>query len=408
MKFVASKAKDLLQSPASMLMRSKARLTYNQVQNALDGKPDAQCAQLLESILRPLYGAYQSLAKARAHRGTLELEIPERQIIFDDNKRIAEVKIRERLESHRLIEEFMIAANVAAAKTLLAKNWPCMYRVHDTPDVTRVENLRRLLKQMKLAFAKAMKPTPQHFNELLQQVQQHRFERMINQLILRSQAQARYSPDNIGHFGLSLSHYAHFTSPIRRYSDLIVHRSLIGALGLGDDGYLEKPADLTAVGDHISKTERTAAAAEREVSERLAIAYVTPMVGEIMETVIVGVNHAGLFVEMPNTGAEGFIPKSSLNDYFQYEENSYRLIGRRNKTAYQLGQTILTRLVEADVRTNSLSFRIIEDNSKRAEKNAGRKSTGKKKDKKSFTAPAAAAPAKAQDKPMKLKFKKKK
>lgn len=340
------------------LMRSKARLTYNQVENAIKGNPDAQCSLLLDSVIMPLYGAYKSLVKARTQRGTLELDIPERRIVFNDEGRIAYIALREQLESNKLIEEFMIAANVAAAKTLLSKNWPCMYRVHDIPDSARIDGLRSLLKNLKLRFAKAAKPTPQHFNELLQQVRKHRFERMINQLVLRSQAQARYSPDNIGHFGLSLAQYAHFTSPIRRYSDLVVHRSLIASLDLGEGGYDRKPDNLTKVGDHISKTERTASTAEREVSERLAIAYVTPRVGETFETVVVGVNRSGLFVEIPEFGVEGFIPKGSMDDLYMLDEPNHRLIGKNTKKTFQLGQTVTAVLVEANAVINSLSFRL--------------------------------------------------
>lgn len=340
------------------LMRSRARLTYRQVQNALDGKPDETTEQLYDSVLKPLYGVYKSLIKAREQRCTLDLDVPERQILFDKNGDVKDIVLRERFDSHKLIEELMIAANVAAAKTLIAKNWPCMFRIHDKPDTTRIENLKQVLKQLKLGFSKASSPEPRQFNTLLHEVKNHKYERMINDLVLRSQAQAKYSPENVGHFGLSLSHYAHFTSPIRRYSDLIVHRCLISALELGEDGYDEKPNNLDKLGDHISQTERIAAQAEREVSDRFAISYVSNKVGETFTTIIVGVNRVGLFVEIPSSGAQGFIPKHSMGSDFYFDEQNHRFVGRRAKTTYQLGDAIESILIEANVVTNSLSFRL--------------------------------------------------
>ena len=340
------------------LMRSKARLTYLQVQNALEGKLDETTELIKDTVIKPLFGVYQSLLKARAERGTLDLEVPERQILFDDQGNVKNIIIRERFDSHKLIEELMIAANVAAAKTLIAKNWPCLFRVHDKPDTMRVENLRQLLKQLKLGLAKSTSPEPRHFNALLHEVQNHKYKRMINDLVLRSQSQAKYSPENVGHFGLSLAHYAHFTSPIRRYSDLIVHRCLISALNLGEDGYNDKPDNLDKLGEHISQTERVAAQAERQVSDRYAISFVLDKVGETMETVIVGVNRVGLFVEIPASGAQGFIPKHNLGSDFQFDEQNHRFVGRRSNTIYQLGDKVDALLVEADVITNSLSFRL--------------------------------------------------
>lgn len=340
------------------LMRSRARLTYRQVQNALNGTFDDTTEVLHDNVIKPLYGVYKSLLKAREQRGTLDLDVPERQILFDKQGDVKDIILRERFDSHKLIEELMIAANVAAAKTLIAKNWPCMFRIHDKPDAVRVENLRHILKQLKVGFAKASSPEPCQFNTLLHEVKDHKYERMINDLVLRSQTQAKYSPENVGHFGLSLSHYAHFTSPIRRYSDLIVHRCLISALELGEDGYESKPTDLDKLGDHISQTERTAAQAEREVSDRFAISYVSNKIGEIFKTIIVGVNRAGLFVEIPASGAQGFIPKHSLGSDFHFDEQNHRFIGRRTKASFQLGDTIEALLVEANVVTNSLSFRL--------------------------------------------------
>jgi ribonuclease R len=341
------------------LMRSRARLTYNQVQQTLEGKEDSITGPIKETVILPLYGAYQSLLKARKQRGTLELDIPERQIIFDGHGMIKDIKVRERFDSHKLIEEFMIAANVAAAKTLVGKNWPCMFRVHESPDSLKIASLRQLLKQMKISMAKTVQPTPHQFNELLTAVANKPYHRLVSDLILRSQAQARYSPINVGHFGLSLSHYAHFTSPIRRYADLTVHRSLISALGLGDDGYLDKPTNFDRIGDHISSTERQAALAEREVIDRYAIAFIAHRVGEVFKTTIVGVNRFGLFIEVNDIGAQGFLPKGNLGaDTFYFDSDHHRLVGRRSRKIYQLGDQVLAQLTEADILSSSLIFTI--------------------------------------------------
>ncbi|MBM3467859.1 MAG: ribonuclease R [Alphaproteobacteria bacterium] len=344
------------------LMCSRARLTYAQVQKALDGYVDEVTGPLLETVIKPLYGAYKSLAKERARRGTLDIEQQERKVIFGSNGHIERIIPAPRYESHRLIEEFMIAANVAAARTLLIKKWPCLYRIHDAPDALRIVNLRQILRKMKLTFTKAKKPHPRQFNEVLTKTKGTPVAQMISDLVLRSQAQARYSPLNIGHFGLNLTHYAHFTSPIRRYSDLIVHRSLISALQLGDDGLTDRSAHLTALADHISATERTAAVAEREVQDRFIIAYHLPHIGKVFPATIVGVTKNGIFAAISDTGAQGFIPRHLLRgDVFHYDEGNHRLLGRRTQTSYQLGSPIEVRLQSADISTNSLLFELVDN-----------------------------------------------
>lgn len=344
------------------LMRSKARLTYTQVQDALNGKLDDVTGPLLDTVIKPLFGAYKCLMKARIHRGTLEIEQAERQVIFKADGHIERIVPRPRYDSHRLIEEFMIAANVAAARTLVAKGWPCLFRIHDAPDALRVANLRLTLRKMKIPFTKATNPQPAQFNELLMATRNTPVAQMITDLVLRSQSQARYSPLNIGHFGLSLAQYAHFTSPIRRYSDLIVHRSLISALHLGTDGLSDKSISLLSVADHISATERQAAIAEREVMDRFVTAYHFPHVGETFLATIVGVTRVGLFVSLTETGAQGFTPRGTLrNDTFFHEEDNHRLVGRRTKTVYQLGSHLEVRLQAADITANSLIFEVATD-----------------------------------------------
>lgn len=382
------------------LMRSRARLTYTQVQKAIDGVVDDITAPLLTSVIQPLYGAYKSLLQARAQRGTLDIEMPERQIMLDAQGHVTGITPRPRFDSHKLIEEFMIAANVAAAKTLTAKNFPCLYRVHDAPDPTRIANLRQLLKQMKMTFPKTLQPTPHQFNDLLHDVAHKPFERMINDLVLRSQSQACYSPINIGHYGLSLSQYAHFTSPIRRYADLEVHRALIRVLELGEGGMRDDPTHLHQVGVHISAMERIAATAEREVVDRFVISFMASAIHDEFQVTIVGVNNFGLFVEVDQMGAQGFIPKGSLNgDYFIFDQDNHRLVGRRTRISYQLGQPLKARLIQADPLTSSMNFEIISgDGGNRPRHKKINKSDRSGRDKESAKTPAQIQATKSRKK----------
>jgi ribonuclease R len=212
------------------LMRSAARLTYEQIQAARDGDREAVAEALHEPAIAPLYGAYESLLEARRARGTLELDLPERRVVLDEAGAVAAIERRERLDSHRLIEEFMIAANIAAARELETRRRPCMYRVHDQPDPVRIEALRQVLDSLDLRLARGQVMRAKLLNRVIERAKAHPAAAMVNMLVLRAQAQALYSPDNIGHFGLALTHYAHFTSPIRRYADLLVHRALIAGL----------------------------------------------------------------------------------------------------------------------------------------------------------------------------------
>ena len=252
-------AKGQLRSGASRraLMRSRARLTYTRVQAAFDGNPDEETEALLDPVIRPLYAAYERLLEARHKRGTIELELPERKIVFDEAGKPAGAVARQRLASHMLIEEFMIAANVAAASTLADAKAGCLYRVHDKPDPARLEALADFLERLGVPWSRTAKK-PGDFTRLLRGLAEEDMREIVSTLVLRSQAQAVYSPENIGHFGLNLKRYAHFTSPIRRYSDLVVHRALISLLGLGEGG-LPKGVDqpqLASLGEHLSRTER--------------------------------------------------------------------------------------------------------------------------------------------------------
>lgn len=338
------------------IMRSVERLTYTQVQKAIDGTPDAQTKPLLKSVIQPLYQAYDLLKKAREFRGTLDLEIPEKQIIFDETGHVQAIHPRPRLESHRLIEEFMILANVAAAQQLEALRAPCIYRIHDVPTPEKIFVFRELVEGLGFSFPKSQAITPRAFLHLLKAARDTPHQALISQLTLRTQAQALYHPENIGHFGLSLKKYTHFTSPIRRYADLIVHRSLMAALKLGENG-LPPTLDLTVIGEQISFTERRAAAAERAAVERYVAVYLKDKVGETFQGRISGVTSFGLFITLEDSGADGLIPMAALSDdFYVYEENKHRLVGRRHRRTFTLGDSLTVILKEVDTLTNSISL----------------------------------------------------
>jgi ribonuclease R len=259
----------------------------------------------MQTVIEPLYAAYKILLKGRQHREPLELSVTERKIIFNDKGEVDSILPRVSIEAHRLVEEFMIQANVAAAEELQAKGWPCMFRVHEEPSFEKIENLREFLESLDFSFAKGQVIRPKIFNNFLNKVKGTPQEEVINTIILRTQMKAIYTGENIGHFGLSLANYAHFTSPIRRYADTLVHRSLIGALKLGDDGLSQKDQDhFKDTAEHISTTERTAMLAERESTDRYVAAFMQHNVGKDFEGRIAGVSRAGLFVTLEESGGD--------------------------------------------------------------------------------------------------------
>ncbi|WP_374382817.1 ribonuclease R [Dongia sp.] len=343
------------------LMRSAARLTYDLAQAAFDGNPNDLTGPLLEPVIKPLYGAFHALLKAREERGTLELDLPERRVFINEEGQIERIVPRARLDSHRLIEEFMIAANVAAAEALEKKHWPCMYRVHDQPDATRIEALREFLDSLGFNLSRGQVLRPKHFTQLLLKAKDTPYAEMISSLILRSQAQAVYAPENLGHFGLALTRYAHFTSPIRRYADLLVHRALIGAYDFGE-GALDKSAvaEFAETAVHISGTERRAAAAERDAVDRYVAAFLADKVDAEFDGRISGVARFGLFINLRDTGADGIIPISTLpQDFYDHDEARHALVGRRSGRTYQLGQSVTVRLVAADPLTGGITLELL-------------------------------------------------
>jgi len=346
-----------------VMMRSAAKLAYAQAQAAIDGAPDELTGPLLEPVLKPLWAAYRALRAAREARGPLDLDLPERKILLRPDGTVDRVIVPERLDAHRLIEEFMIQANVAAAETLEERRTPLVYRVHDAPSPAKLEALREFLQSLDIKLPKAGNLRPANFNGILARVRGSATEQLVNEVVLRSQAQAEYAPDNYGHFGLNLRRYAHFTSPIRRYADLIVHRALIRALGLGPGGLPEgAEGELAEIGRVISAAERRAMVAERETVDRLIAGFLSGQVGAVFGGRISGVTKSGLFVRLHDTGADGFIPVSTLGeDYYVYDEASHALIGRSSRATHRLGDTVEVRLVEAVPLAGALRFELLSE-----------------------------------------------
>jgi ribonuclease R len=347
-----------------VLMRSAAKLNYAQAQAAIDGKVDDITGPLLDRILKPLYAAYAVVKRARDERDPLDLDIPERKILLKGDGTVDRVVVPERLDAHKLIEEFMILANVAAAETLERKALPLIYRVHDEPTLEKVHALQEFLKTLDVPFAKSGALRPSLFNRVLTLVAGQDYEQLVNEVVLRSQAQAEYSAENYGHFGLNLRRYAHFTSPIRRYADLIVHRGLIRALGLGEGALpdSETAEHLSEVAAEISVTERRAMKAERETADRLIAHHLADRIGATFQGRISGVTRAGLFVKLDDTGADGLIPIRSLgSEYFNYDETRHALVGSRSGAMHRLGDVVDVRLVEAQPIAGALRFELLSE-----------------------------------------------
>ncbi len=346
---------------ARALMRSAATLSYEEVQAAMDGAPNERCAPLMEDVIRPLYAAHAALADARARRQPLDLELPERKVELSDEGKVVSVSFAERLEAHKLIEEFMVLANVAAAETLIARKSPLIFRVHEEPPPEKLDALRDIAEAVGLTLAKGQVLKTAHLNRLLHQAAGGEHAEVINLSTLRAMTQAYYAPSNFGHFGLALQAYAHFTSPIRRYADLIVHRALISAHGWGDDGL--SPADierLEGTAEHISDTERRSMMAERDTNDRYLAAWLSERVGEEFTGRISGVARFGVFVRLDETGADGLIPMRALGrEYFHFDREAGTLMGADTGTVIGLGQRVTVRLSEAAPVTGGLAFDLV-------------------------------------------------
>ncbi len=338
------------------LMRSAARLTYEQVQHAHDRN------ETLGLSLPALYAAFRALLAARQARGTLDLDLPERQVVLDDAGQVQAVLPRPRLDSHRLIEEFMILANVAAAEELERHHAPCMYRVHAPPSVEKLEELRNFLRGFGISLPAGDRLHPRDLDSVLRRIAGTADAPVVNEVVLRSQSQAAYSPHNISHFGLALPRYAHFTSPIRRYADLLVHRALIRTLHLGEGGLGHAgESRFEAIAEHLTATERRAQAAERDAIDRYLAAFMSTRVGSVFAARISGVTRFGLFVTVVENGASGIVPRSALpDDLWHHDEREQTLTGRRTRLVFRLGQEVEVRLAEANAVTGSLAFQLMQ------------------------------------------------
>ena len=354
------------------MIRSAARLTYEEVQADFDNERKIEG---LSDLMAALKGAYHALKKARICRGVLELDMPEKQVILNAKGQVVSIQNRQRFDSHKMIEEFMILANVAAAETLEKLKMPTMYRVHDCPSPEKMQSLKTFLKEAGLGKGMPDSPLPRDFNDILSK---HTTDSMLNQMILRTQAQAEYSPENIGHYGLALAKYAQFTSPIRRYADILVHRALIKGLhlglgGLGDD----EEGSFPQMAEHISATERQSAAAEQDALDRYVASFLIDRVGEVFPVRISSVTPFGLFVDIEEYGADGIVPLRTLAEYYIFNPTQETLTGRHSGHVFRRGQVVHAILKEAVPLTGGLLFHLVRDEVPKRKRPASKKKKGK-------------------------------
>ncbi|TVS05838.1 MAG: ribonuclease R [Rhodobacteraceae bacterium] len=343
------------------MMRSVASLTYEQAQASDEGRHDEATVPLAND-LAALFGVYRALKSARARRQPLDLDLPERQIVLSEEGRVVSVAFKDRFDAHKLVEECMVLANVAAAETLREKGSALLYRVHEEPSPEKLETLRDLAQESGFTLAKGQVLKTRHFNALLAQAEGTEFDELINMATLRTMTQAFYAPQNFGHFGLALREYAHFTSPIRRYADLIVHRALIAAHGWGEDGLGSWDIEhLDETAKQISEAERRSMAAERDTADRYLAAYLAERVGAEFEGRVSGVARFGVFVKLDETGADGLVPVRALGDeYFRHDADAQALEGERSGFRIGLGQRVRVKLAEAEPLTGGLALELLE------------------------------------------------
>lgn len=333
---------------------SQASLSYRQAQDLFEQKP-AQITDEVQKTLTHLLGAYSALAKAKSKRTPLKIELPERKLIFDSKGEVKNVAIKERFDAHMMIEEMMILANCCAAQSLDREKKAQLYRIHEPPSQAKIEALSLFLRSIGLKWDRGQAPTPQRFNHLLSRSRGEETEEAVHEMVLRNQSQAQYSPGNLGHFGLNLPQYSHFTSPIRRYADLVIHRQLISALGLDDE--ITEANDLEAAAIHISRRERLAMTAEREATDAYLAKFLRDGVGGVFEARISGVIRAGLFLRLSETGADGFIPKRFLgHGHFIFDEEKAMLRAANGRKSYRLGQKLTVKLLEVRALAGALLF----------------------------------------------------
>ncbi|MGR3635591.1 MAG: ribonuclease R [Shimia sp.] len=358
---IDSKGKKIGHRFCRAMIRSIASLNYGEVQQAQDGHPNETCAGLMETVITPLYAAYDALTMARNERQPLALDLPERKIELNDAGEVTSVNFRDRFDAHKLIEEFMVLANVCAAETLIAKKSSLLFRVHEEPSPEKLDALRETAQTAGYNLAKGQVLQTRHLNQLLDAAAGSDDAELINISTLRSMTQAYYTPQNFGHFGLALRAYAHFTSPIRRYADLIVHRALVAAHGWGDDGLTPEMAErMENTGTHISETERRSMLAERDTTDRYLAAYMSERIGNEFTGRISGIARFGVFVKLDETGADGLIPMRELGrEYFHYDQETTTLIGSDTGIVIGLGQRVTARLKEAAPVTGGIALELI-------------------------------------------------
>ncbi len=365
------------------LMKSHASLNYEQSQDANDGKLDEQTRPLLGSVIRPLFAAYEAASKERNNRQPLHLDLPERKIMLSEEGHVTSVAFRERLDAHKLVEEFMVLANVCAAETLEAKRHPLLYRVHEEPSPEKLEGLRQVATSAGLTLAKGQVLKTNHLNRLLDGAAGGDHSEIINMSVLRSMTQAYYSPSNFGHFGLNLHRYGHFTSPIRRYADVIAHRALVTAYGWGDDGLSPEDIDrLEETGETISQSERRSMLAERDTNDRYLASFLSERIGNEFEGKVSGIARFGLFVKLNETGADGLVPISTIGrEYFHHNAENQTLTGEKSRLVLGLGMPVTVRLAEAVPITGGLMFELLNVNGKNLPRpsNGKRSATGARK-----------------------------
>jgi ribonuclease R len=379
------------------MMRSAAKLSYEEAQAISEGAP---ASPEIKTAVKNLYRAFKARWAERMKRAPLDLDLPERKIIMNKAGRVEKVVKRERFDAHRVIEEFMILANVAAAETLERARTPLIYRVHDQPDEETLKGAREYLKSLDYSLSKGGAVRPANFNQLLKIASQRDEKEMVSEVVLRSQLRAVYATENLGHFGLNLPRYAHFTSPIRRYADLTVHRALVKACKLGPGGQsAEEATALGDIADQISTLERRAMAAEREANDRYLSAFLEARVGSSFDARIRGVTRFGLFVMLDETGADGFIPIRNLgNEYYRYEEAMHCVIGSASGGIFRLGQEVRVKLAEATPLTGGLRFDMLSNPLPGGGKRKATKKSGRKGAKKNNRRSAASAPVKKNKK----------
>lgn len=360
------------------LMKSAASLHYGEVQAAMEGTISERTEPFLDTVIKPLYAAYNALVAARRARQPLDLDLPERKIILDDSGKVVSVNFRDRLDAHKLIEEFMVLANVAAAETLIKKRQPLLFRVHEEPTTEKLDNLRETARSAGLNLAKGQVLQTRHLNALLNAAAGTDDAELINISTLRSMQQAYYTQENFGHFGLALRNYAHFTSPIRRYADLIVHRALISSHGWGDDGLaIEELERLEETATHISGTERRSMMAERDTTDRYLASYLSERVGNEFSGSISGIARFGAFVKLDETGADGLVPVRSIGrEFFHFDAEAGTLMGSDTGLIIQIGMRVTVKLTQAAPVTGGLELELIDLEGAPLPKGGGRPGKG--------------------------------